>query len=175
MAAQWFIQHNGTSAGPFYSSQLIAMAATGLIMPHTLISRDRTRWVKASSVKGLTFPSDTRVPDEPRKPPKSHGSRAEATPAQSDRRSDLHPISSFSDRPKVPTAVGAKTNHRPRYYRGRFGWLVTFLIAVALCPLLAVAWVSLRPPQSPVVDIVLNSGNPELLPASDNPTPGHHS
>ncbi|MBY0457037.1 MAG: DUF4339 domain-containing protein, partial [Gemmataceae bacterium] len=56
MAEQWFVESPGGVEGPLTDSGLRARAAVGLLCPSDRVSPDRSSWVPAGSVPGLTFP-----------------------------------------------------------------------------------------------------------------------
>ena len=56
MADTWYIDAGGSVEGPFSAAELSARAAAGRLKPTDGASRDRAKWVPASTVPGLTFP-----------------------------------------------------------------------------------------------------------------------
>ena len=54
-STQYWVKNLGTIVGPFSSAKLRQLAADGKLLPHYLVRDDRSRWVLASQVKGLTF------------------------------------------------------------------------------------------------------------------------
>jgi len=62
MPQQWFVKTSKGQAGPFSSGKLRQLVADGKIKPSSSVSPDGKKWVKAQSIKGLSFPS---VDEEP--------------------------------------------------------------------------------------------------------------
>ncbi len=73
MSQQWYVQTSEGSAGPFTPAKLRRLVQVGKVMPESLLSLDGKRWVQASKIKGLVFPSPGRAesPPQPR-PAESH-------------------------------------------------------------------------------------------------------
>lgn len=62
MAQQWFVKTSKGKAGPFSSSKLRELVAAGKIKPASAISPDGRRWVRAETVKGISFPTPNEEP-----------------------------------------------------------------------------------------------------------------
>ena len=52
---KFWVRSGNQIAGPFSEPQLRRLAAAGKLKPNFLLSNDRSRWVRAAQVKGLTF------------------------------------------------------------------------------------------------------------------------
>lgn len=55
MAQQFWVKTSSRTQGPFSSQQIRSLASDGKLKPEHQISTDQKRWMKASSVKGLSF------------------------------------------------------------------------------------------------------------------------
>lgn len=62
MGQQWFVKTTKGQAGPFSSDKLRQLVADGKIKQSSAISPDGKKWVKAESIKGLSF---STVDDDP--------------------------------------------------------------------------------------------------------------
>lgn len=67
MSQQWFARIAGTICGPFSPKDIRRLAQRGDVTPETEVSMDQHKWVAATKLKGLTFPS----PAAPTKPTKT--------------------------------------------------------------------------------------------------------
>lgn len=57
MGKQWFVKTSKGQAGPFSSDKLRRFVADGKIKPRSVISADGKKWVRAETIKGLSFPT----------------------------------------------------------------------------------------------------------------------
>lgn len=64
----WYIDQNETIVGPVSSTELQQRTLRGDVIATTRVSRDQSKWVQASQVKGLQFPPSQR-PTPPPLPP----------------------------------------------------------------------------------------------------------
>lgn len=62
MGQQWFVKTKKGQAGPFSSDKLRKLVADGKIKPTSTISADGKKWVKAETIKGLSFPMEDDLP-----------------------------------------------------------------------------------------------------------------
>jgi hypothetical protein len=77
MSQQWYVQTAKGNAGPFAPAKLRQLAEAGKITPETRLSLDGSKWVRAASIKGLTFPAAS--PAESRPGPRATESDADDT------------------------------------------------------------------------------------------------
>jgi hypothetical protein len=65
MAQSWYYAEGKRKRGPFSSSQLRQLVASGSVIPQTMVLKNGARrWVRASSIRGL-FPPDWPLTSEP--------------------------------------------------------------------------------------------------------------
>jgi len=62
MSQHWFVKTSTGKAGPFSASQLRKLATSGKISSTSNVSPDGSKWVPASRIKGLEFPTPTADP-----------------------------------------------------------------------------------------------------------------
>src|SRR4051794_6877839 len=68
MSQRWFLARDGQTIGPFSSADLKAQAAAGELGPEEIVLLEgETRWVKASTLKGL-FPAAGGAEPAPARP-----------------------------------------------------------------------------------------------------------
>ncbi|MBI84776.1 MAG: hypothetical protein CMJ81_16410 [Planctomycetaceae bacterium] len=66
MASKFFIQKDGKTSGPMFSSNLMALAQSGKVAPNDLVWKEGSeKKVRAGQVKGLLFKSPEVVPPSP--------------------------------------------------------------------------------------------------------------
>lgn len=65
MAQQWFVKTSKGQAGPFSSGKLRQLVAEGKVKPNSAVSPDGKTWVKAETIKGISFPVPDQEPGAP--------------------------------------------------------------------------------------------------------------